>query len=123
MTFSIYQASVPVYPTARSPIGNSRQGRRPRYPAQDRPCRAHSSPPLPGHAATGASGHIACSHAMRGASRLSGAEPTTVEDKANSFDDLKARIAMTVEFLKGVDAKKMEGMKIATSLTPTEIGK
>ena len=54
---------------------------------------------------------IACSHATRGAARLSGAEPASVEDKETSFDDLKARIAKTLAFLKDVDAKKMEGME------------
>jgi uncharacterized protein len=52
---------------------------------------------------------IACSHAIRGAARLSGAEPASVEDKAGSFDDLKALIAKTLEVLKGVNAKKMQG--------------
>ena len=48
---------------------------------------------------------------MRGAARLSGAEPASVGDKDNTFDDLKALIAKTLEFLKSVDAKKMEGME------------
>ena len=38
-----------------------------------------------------------------------GAEPTSLEDKASSFDDLKGLIAKTLEVVKGVDAKKMEG--------------
>ena len=42
---------------------------------------------------------------------VSRAEPASVEDKENSFDDLKARIAKTLEFLKSVDARKMEGME------------
>jgi len=54
---------------------------------------------------------IACSHAVRGAARLSGAEPASVEDKETSFDELKGRIAKTLAFLKSVDAKKMDGME------------
>ena len=54
---------------------------------------------------------IACSHAIRGSARLSGAEPMSLEDKASSFDDLKALIAKTLEFLKSVDAQKMEGVE------------
>jgi hypothetical protein len=53
---------------------------------------------------------ISCSHAIRGASRLIGAEPMSINSKAHSFDDLKGLIASTLEFLKNVDAKKMEGM-------------
>ena len=54
---------------------------------------------------------IACGHALRGGARLSGAEPMSLDDKATSFEDLKAVIAKTLEFLKSVDAKKMEGME------------
>lgn len=54
---------------------------------------------------------IACSHAIRGSARLSEAEPMSLEDKANSFEDLKALIAKTLEFVKGVDARKMDGME------------
>ena len=35
----------------------------------------------------------------------------SLEDKAGSFDDLKALVAKTLEIVKGVDAKKMEGME------------
>jgi hypothetical protein len=66
---------------------------------------------------------IACSHAMRGAARLSRAEPPSVEDKANSFDDLKALIAKTLEFLNGVDAKKMEGVSETEITSPLGIAR
>ena len=52
---------------------------------------------------------ISCSHALRGAARLSGLEPMNLEGKAESFDDLKALIAKTVDHLKGIDAAKMAG--------------
>ena len=48
-------------------------------------------------------------HALRGAARLSGAEPITLDDKAGSFDELKALIAKTLDYLRSVDAKKMDG--------------
>ena len=52
---------------------------------------------------------ISCSYALRGAARLTGAEPMPLDDKAASFDDLKALIAKTLEFLKSVDPKKVDG--------------
>ena len=33
----------------------------------------------------------------------------SLDDKASSFDDLKALIAKTLEFVTSVDAKKMDG--------------
>jgi hypothetical protein len=37
------------------------------------------------------------------AARLTGAEPPSYEDKEQSFDDLIARVARTIEYLKGLD--------------------
>src|SRR5438132_9574568 len=48
---------------------------------------------------------IACHHAERGASRLTGAEPPTREDKEASLEDLAARIADTIAYVKSVDPK------------------
>ena len=36
--------------------------------------------------------------------RLTGVEPPSYEDKEQSFDDLIARVARTIEYLKGLDA-------------------
>lgn len=66
---------------------------------------------------------IACSHAIRGSARLSGADPMSLEDKASSFDDLKALIATTVEFVKGVDAQKMDGTEDREITFPVGDGK
>ena len=41
--------------------------------------------------------------------RLSGAEPPSYEDKEQSFDDLIARIARTVDYLQGLDRAAFEG--------------
>jgi len=54
---------------------------------------------------------IACSHAERGVCRLTGIEPPTHEDKEATFEDLEARVAATIAFVKSVDAKKMVGME------------
>lgn len=54
---------------------------------------------------------LACNHAERGATRLSGLEPPTHADKEASFEELKTRIAETVAFVKAIDPKKMDGME------------
>lgn len=54
---------------------------------------------------------IACGHAERGSSRLAGLEPPVRDDKEVSLDDLEARVAMAIAYVKSVDPKKMEGME------------
>jgi uncharacterized protein len=53
---------------------------------------------------------LACNHAERGATRLSGLEPPTHADKEASFEELKTRIADTIGFVKAIDPTKMDGM-------------
>jgi hypothetical protein len=112
MAFSIYQASVPVYTrqlTALSAILDKAAS----YAAQRKIdttalVQARLFPdmlPLANQV------QLACSHAMRGAARLSGMEPAKLVDDEQTLDDLKVRIAKTLAFLKGVDAKKMEGVE------------
>ena len=54
---------------------------------------------------------IACSHAERGTSRLAGLEPPAREGKEASLEDLAARVATAIAYVKSVDPKKMEGME------------
>lgn len=54
---------------------------------------------------------VACNHAERGVCRLTGMEPPTREDKETSFEDLEARVATAIAFVKNADAKKMVGME------------
>ena len=112
MTFSIYQASVPVY-TRRLEALSAILDKAAVYAAQRKiaPAALIQARLYPDMLPLGRQVQIACSHAVRGAARLSGAEPASVEDKETSFDDLKARIAKTLAFLKSVDAKKMDGME------------
>ena len=42
------------------------------------------------------------------AARLTGAEPPSYEDKEQSFDDLIARVARTIEYLKGLDVNAFD---------------
>ena len=112
MTFSIYQASVPVYARrleALSAILDKAAAyavQRKIDPAVLIQARLYADMlPLARQV------QIACSHALRGSARLSGAEPMSLENKSESFDDLKALIAKTLEVVKGVDAQKMDGME------------
>jgi uncharacterized protein len=112
MTLSIYQASVPIY-MRRLEALSAILDKGAAYASERKidPVVLIQARLYPDMLPLARQVQIACSHAVRGAARLSGAEPPTVEDKANSFDDLKALIAKTLKFLKGVDAKKMEGME------------
>ena len=51
----------------------------------------------------------ATEHARGGASRLAGLEAPRYEDKETSFEDLQARIARTLEMLKGLDPAAIDG--------------
>ena len=110
MTFSIYQASVPVY-TRRLKALSAILDKAATYAANRKidPAALIQARLYPDMLPLARQVQISCSHALRGAARLSGAEPMTLEDKAGSFDELKGLIAKTLDYLKSVDAKKMDG--------------
>jgi hypothetical protein len=112
MTLSIYQASVPVY-TRRLEALWAILDKAAAYASQRKidPAVLIQARLYPDMFTLARQVQISCGHAIRGASRLSGAEPKSIESKTDSFDDLKGLIASTLEFLKSVDAKKMEGME------------
>jgi hypothetical protein len=112
MAFSIYQASVPVY-SRRLEALSTILDKAAAYASQRKiePAVLIQARLFPDMLPLARQVQIACSHALRGGARLSGAEPMSLDDKATSFDDLKALIAKTLEFLKSVDAKKTEGME------------
>ncbi len=51
---------------------------------------------------------VACDQAKNGAARLAGVEPPKFEDNETTIDQLKARLAKTVAFLKTLDAKAID---------------
>ena len=112
MTFSIYQASVPVY-SRRLEALSAILDKAAAYAEQRKidPTVLVQARLYPDMLPLARQVQIACGHAVRGSARLSGAEPTSLEEKATSFDDLKALISKTVALIKTVDAKKMEGME------------
>lgn len=110
MAFSIYQASVPVYVrqlTALSAILDKANG----YAAQRKidTTALVQTRLFPDMLPLAQQVQFACNHAIRGAARLSGMEPPKVDDNERTLDDLKARIASTLAFMKGVDSKKIDG--------------
>jgi hypothetical protein len=52
---------------------------------------------------------LACDHAKDSVSRLTGREPSPVENHEMSLEDLRDRIAKTVEYLKLVEVEAFEG--------------
>ena len=51
---------------------------------------------------------VACDQAKNGASRLAGVEPPKYEDTEKTIDELKARVAKTVAYLKSLDKAKID---------------
>lgn len=67
---------------------------------------------------------IATDQAKGGAARLAGVEIPKYEDTEKSFDDLKARIAKTVEFVKGIKPEQVAdsaGRDITLPIGPNTI--
>ena len=57
---------------------------------------------------------IATDMATRGASRLAGEEPRSVEDNETTFEQLHARIKAAIEHLQGFNATQFEGSEQRT---------
>jgi hypothetical protein len=52
---------------------------------------------------------IACDLAKNSAARLAGVEPPRFEDNEKTIEELRARIAKTIEYLKSIPAGALEG--------------
>jgi hypothetical protein len=52
---------------------------------------------------------IACDMSKFGVARLAGLDAPKFEDNEQSFEELRARIARTIDFIKGVPASTLEG--------------
>ena len=52
---------------------------------------------------------IACDLAKNSVARLAGLEPPRFEDTEKTIDELRARIARTIDYMKGVPASSFEG--------------
>ena len=124
MPFSIFEASVPVY-TRRLEALSAILDKAAAYASQRKidPAVLIQARLYPDMLPLARQVQISCDSALRGSARLSGAEPASLEDRASSFDDLKTLIAKTLEVLKGVDPKKMEGMEDREITFPIGDGK
>jgi hypothetical protein len=66
---------------------------------------------------------VACDQAKNGAARLAGVEPPKFEDTETSLEQLKQRIAKTLAYIKGLDAKAIDASadrEITFPLGPTK---
>jgi len=66
---------------------------------------------------------VACDQAKNGAARLAGAEPPKFEYTETSLDQLKQRIAKTLAYIQGLDAKAIDASadrEITFPLGPTK---
>ena len=61
---------------------------------------------------------IACDVAKFGVARLAGVEAPKFEDKEQTIEELRARIARTIDFIKGVPASALEGSEDRTIKVP-----
>src|SRR5262249_13795972 len=52
---------------------------------------------------------LACDFAKGAAARLSGSEPPKFPDEERTIDELKARIAKTIDYVKGFQAGQIDG--------------
>ena len=111
MTLSMYQASVPVFlRTLAALSARPRQGGRARRPAQDRALRPAQHAPVPGHVSARAPG-AAHRRFRQGqpAPAWPGVEVPKFADTEATFDELKARIAKTVDFVKSLKPAQIDG--------------
>jgi uncharacterized protein len=65
---------------------------------------------------------IACDVAKNGVARLAGEEPPRFPDTEASFEELHARIARTIDYLKGIPASALEGTETRDIKVPTRDG-
>jgi hypothetical protein len=68
---------------------------------------------------------VACDMAKNGGARLADVEPPKFEDTEKTIDELKARIAKTIAFVKALDAAKIDAAverEITFPLGPTNKG-
>lgn len=65
---------------------------------------------------------LACDLAKNSVARLAGQEPPRFPDTEASFEELHARIARTLDYLKGVPAAELEGAETRDIKVPTRDG-
>jgi len=61
---------------------------------------------------------LACDHAKNSTARLAGLEAPAFEDNEQTLEQLKARIAKTIEYVQGVRAAAFEGAEDRAAVIP-----
>jgi hypothetical protein len=60
-----------------------------------------------------------CDHAKNSSFRLAGQQPPVIEDKETTLAELRQRIHATLDLLKSIDPKAMEGGETREVVIPT----
>ena len=66
---------------------------------------------------------LACDFATKGSARLSGSEVPSVPDTETTFEELQARIAKTIDYVKTLTTAQFEGGETREITFPTGPGK
>jgi uncharacterized protein len=109
MPLSLYQASVPVYVKCLGGLGAM-------IDKAVSSAEAHNYPPgnlftarlFPDMWSFSEQVRAATNHAFRGTARLAGLPIPEIADNGSDIDEMRARIAATVEFLQSVDPEAVE---------------
>jgi hypothetical protein len=124
MSFSLYQASVPVFETSLNAFSAILDKAAAHAEASRFDPAIYLTLRLrPDMFAFARQVQAFCDHAKNGASRVAGLEPPKFEDKEATLGDLKARIAKTLDVLAGLDAAAIDagaGREIVFPIGPNK---
>jgi hypothetical protein len=90
-------------PPSWQPIRISRQGCRSCRGQKDRCCGAARDAAHPRHVSARSAGTACLGFCQGTTARLAGSEPPKYADEEKPFEELKARLAKTIEFIKSLD--------------------
>ena len=113
---SFHDASVAAYlQILGSLTGHPRQGRGALQGEEHPARRAARRPALSGHAAPHPQIQLTCDFATKGCARLTHSEVPSIPDTEKSFEDLKARLAKTIDYVKAFKPAQFDGADPGTS--------
>lgn len=110
MTLSMYQASVPVFERALSNLAHVLKKGEAHAKAKGVTDEVLLGTRLiPDMLPLSKQVQIACDMAARGTARLAGVEPASFEDNETTLEQLHARIARVLDYIKGFTAAQIDG--------------
>lgn len=123
MTISMYSASVPVFVRALENLAHILElGAASAEARKIDPSVLLQSRLYPDMFPLARQVQIACDMVKGGAARLAAIEPPPKPDTETTFDELKARIAWTIEFLNGVTPAQVDGSENRAIVLKTPFG-